>query len=364
MTEVHVVLPGDIDDPRRPSGGNVYDRQVCRGLGAIGWSVHEHPVPGRWPRPGQAARAGLAGVLGGLPHGALVVVDGLVASAAPEVIVSEADRLRLVLLVHMPAGEDSSPYDGPESRTAEHEALSRVAAVVTTSEWTRQRLHHLYAVPSGRVSVVEPGVSAADLAPGTASGGELLCVAAVTPAKGHDVLVAALSMVRDLPWRCVCVGSLEVRPDFVDHLRRRVAELGIADRICFTGPLTGTDLDDAYAAADFLLLPSHTEAYGMVVTEALARGLPVVATRVGGVPEALDRSAGGTGPGLLVPPGDAQALARALRTWLVDAGRRHRLRAAARERRLTLTGWRETSLRMSRVLSEVADEPGDIRART
>jgi len=57
MNDVHVVVPYGIDDPRRPSGGNVYDRRACRGLAALGWSVHEHTVPGRWPRPDAPARA-------------------------------------------------------------------------------------------------------------------------------------------------------------------------------------------------------------------------------------------------------------------------------------------------------------------
>ena len=54
MTEVHVIVPEGIDDPARPSGGNTYDRRVCRGLAALGWAVHEHAVPGAWPRPGEA----------------------------------------------------------------------------------------------------------------------------------------------------------------------------------------------------------------------------------------------------------------------------------------------------------------------
>ena len=52
---VHVVVPDGIDDPARPSGGNAFDRQVCRGLERIGWSVHENAVPGSWPRPDAAA---------------------------------------------------------------------------------------------------------------------------------------------------------------------------------------------------------------------------------------------------------------------------------------------------------------------
>ncbi|MBM0279887.1 glycosyltransferase family 1 protein, partial [Micromonospora sp. STR1s_6] len=60
---MHVVLPGDIDDPAAPSGGNTYDRRICAGLGEHGWTVHEHAVPGAWPRPDPADRAALAALL-------------------------------------------------------------------------------------------------------------------------------------------------------------------------------------------------------------------------------------------------------------------------------------------------------------
>ena len=102
-------------------------------------------------------------------------------------------------------------------------------------------------------------------------------------------------------------------------LRRRALDGGLADRVRFPGPRTGADLDRSYAAADLLVLASRAETYGMVVTEALARGLPVVAADVGGLTEALGHGADGTRPGLLVPPGDPAALGAALRAWLGDA---------------------------------------------
>ena len=175
----------------------------------------------------------------------------------------------------------------------------------------------------------------------------------MTPAKGHDVLVAALTRIADLPWRCVCVGSLDRDPGFVDRLRREVRGGGLGDRVRFVGARTGADLDAAYAGADLLVLASRAETYGMVVTEALARGLPVVATAVGGLPEALGRSPGGR-PGLLVPADDPAALAAALRCWLDEPGVRQRLRAAVQDRRATLSGWSATSERIRRVLAEVA----------
>ncbi|MGH2895884.1 MAG: glycosyltransferase family 1 protein, partial [Solirubrobacteraceae bacterium] len=96
MTTVHVVVPDGIEDPARPSGGNVYDRHLCRGLATLGWSVHEHAVPGCWPRPDAGSLAALAAVVERIPDGAVVLLDGLVASTAPEVLVPQARRLRLV----------------------------------------------------------------------------------------------------------------------------------------------------------------------------------------------------------------------------------------------------------------------------
>jgi len=115
--------------------------------------------------------------------------------------------------------------------------------------------------------------------------------------------------------------------------------------------VTGAELDRAYAEADLLVLASHAETYGMVVTEALARGIPVLATDVGGVSEALGH---GTRAGLLVAPGDPRAVAAALRAWLNDAGLRGRLRAAARERRATLRGWTDTTAVLDTVLAGAA----------
>jgi glycosyltransferase involved in cell wall biosynthesis len=354
VTTVHVVVPDGIDDPGRPSGGNAYDRHVCRGLASIGWSVHEHAVPGFWWKPNSASFAALGSAVQELPDDALVLIDGLIASTAPDVLVPQAQRLRLVVLVHMPLGHRPTGGDTDQARTQEAAVLSAAAAVITTSAWTRRRLLDLYALPADRVHVAEPAAERAELAVGSAAGGALLCVAAVTPIKGHDLLLDALATIADLSWACVCVGSLDREPEFAEDVRRRSLDSGLGDRVRFTGPRTGDELDRCYAAADLVVLASRTEAYGMVVIEALARGLPVVAADVGGVGEALGHDAGGLRPGLLVPPGDPAALGAALRAWLGDADLRERLRRAARERREALPGWSATTSAVADVLSVAA----------
>jgi glycosyltransferase involved in cell wall biosynthesis len=267
------------------------------------------------------------------------------------VLVPAARRLRLVVLVHMPLG-DRPPDD--DARTREGSVLSAAAAVVTTSGWARRRLLELYALPADRVHVAQPAVDLAELASGTATGGALLCVAAVTFDKGHDVLVDALTRISDLSWSCVCVGRLDRDPEFVDAVRRGSADGGLGDRVQFPGPRSGAELDRSYAVADVMVLASRAETYGMVVVEALARGLPVIAADVGGLTEALGHGADGIRPGLLIAPDDVGALAAALRSWLGDAQLRARLRRAAVERRESLPNWSSTASVLAAVLTEAS----------
>ena len=201
--------------------------RVCRGLTALGCAVHEHAVPGAWPRAGEGGHVALARAVRRIPDGALVLLDGLIASTAPEALVPQARRLRQVVLVHMPLGHRPQDDEAGAVRAREREVLTAAAAVVTTSAWTRRRLGELYALPAGRVHVAEPGVDAARLAPGSAAGDALLCVAALTPDKGHDVLLDGLATATDLSWRCVCVGSVVRDLAFTKRMRRRARNSGL-----------------------------------------------------------------------------------------------------------------------------------------
>ncbi|GAA2337241.1 glycosyltransferase family 4 protein [Streptomyces cuspidosporus] len=357
--DVHFVMPGGVTDPAAPSGGNTYDLRVCRELPGTGWRVHRHAVAGGWPQPEAEARAALARVLAERPDGSVVLLDGLVACAVPSLVAPEAERLRLAVLVHLPLGDETGLAPG---RAADLDALERrtlraVPAVVATSGWAARRLADRHGLSPGRVHVAAPGADPAPPAPGTDGASRLLCVASVTPRKGQHLLVEALAEVADLPWSCLCVGGLGQDPGYVTRVRELIGAYGLGDRVRIAGPRAGAELDAAYAGADLLVLGSYAETYGMVVTEALARGIPVLATAVGGVPEAVGRAPGGGLPGLLVPPGDPAALAGALRRWLGEPGLRGRLRAAARGRRGALDGWGTTARRLAGVLEQLRCEP-------
>ena len=327
---VHLLVPHGVDDPRRPSGGNVYDLRLRAGLTALGRKVREQRV-GATP---------LDAVLARLPDGAVVLVDGLIASAT-DVLVAESRRLRVALLLHMPGS-------GP----AERAVLGAVAAVVTTSAWARGWVADR--VPDARVHVARPGVDPGPAVAGTPAGGNLLCVGPLTPAKGYDDLLGALAEVRDLDWRCRCVGALDLAPSYVAAVRDRARRLGLADRFELLGPLSPARLDDVRTASDLVVAASHRESYGMALAEGLARGLPAIATDVGGHPEALGATDDGALPGTLVPVGDPAALGQALRQWLSAAELRERWREAALRRRTGLASWAATAAVVDGVLNRIA----------
>ncbi|WP_413798452.1 glycosyltransferase family 4 protein [Streptomyces iranensis] len=356
---VHFVMPGGVADPAAPSGGNVYDRRICRDLPGSGWRVEEHAIAGDWPQPGPAARAELARLLTALADGTLVLLDGLVACALPYIVVPQAQRLRLSVLVHLPLSDETglAPGRAEDLRALEGRTLRAVRTVVATSAWAAGRLVDLHGLVPDRVHVAAPGADIAPLASSGGDGSRLLCVASVTPRKGQLRLVEALARIDDLPWSCDLVGSLEQDPEYAARLRELVEKLGVADRVHLLGPRTGAELDAGYASADAMVLASYAETYGMAVTEALARGIPVLATAVGGVPEAVGQAPDGRVPGILVDPDDPDALTAALRRWLGDPGARRRLTAAARERRTALAGWENTTRNLAGALEQLRDEP-------
>jgi glycosyltransferase involved in cell wall biosynthesis len=341
------LVPDGIDDPERVTGGNEYDVRLTGALRAAGWRVDLVPIAGSWTEGTGRSRHvadAVAGTLDALPAGSVVLVDGLLAAPAAGPLTAHAARLRLLPVMHMTLAAPPPGHDAPGAAEAERSVLGAARAVVATSDWLGQQLVNRQRVDPQRVTVARPGVEPAAVAAASPAGTRLLCVGPVAPHKGQDVLVAALAQLADLTWSCSCVGALDRDVAFAASVQAAAARLGIADRVLFAGAHRRAEIGDDYAAADLLVLPSRSESYGMVVTEALARGLPVVVSAVGGVVEAAT-GAGSTAdtsapfPGAAVPPEDPDALAGALRQWLTDAGTRADWRHRAAQRRLRLAGW-------------------------
>ena len=342
-TALHFVVPGSIN---QRTGGYIYNAKIVAWLRRRGWRIEVHELDGRFPIGDGRARQSLAATLSSLPDGARVVVDGLAMGGLPELVRNQRQRLEILALVHLLLADETglTSTECQRFHALEQQALGLCAGVVVTSGFTRARVANLGVDPA-LVRTVLPGTDPARPAsgPGPSNPPRLLCLASVIPRKGQDVLVRALATVDDLQWCCVCAGSLTRSPTFAHDVERLVREAGLSDRIEFPGECDEETVDALYDASSIFVLPSHFEGYGMVLTEAMARGLPVVATTGGAIPDTVPPETG-----VLVPPGDEVAMARVLRGLLSaspdraydSVGRsRTSLAAAARRHASSLPTW-------------------------
>jgi glycosyltransferase involved in cell wall biosynthesis len=336
--ELHIVVPGPLD---QVTGGYVYDAHMVEGLRERGWGVRVHNLPGRFPDADEVARKAMADALASIPEGARVVIDGLAMGGMPVPIEAHAPRLRIVSLVHHPLSKETGlPADeAVRLFDTERRALAACAGIIVSSAYTARGLVE-FGVPEDRVRVVVPGTDRPSPASGPGPGEPpmLLCVASVTPRKGHEVLVDALARARDLEWTCVCAGGLDRDPDQADRVLRAVAKAGLDGRVTFVGERRGEELDELYRSASAFVLASYYEGYGMALADALAHGLPVVSTTGGAIPFTVPAEAG-----ILAEPGNPVAFAAALRALLTPGSTVGAdLALAARRHALRLPSWSDS----------------------
>ncbi|MEK0085212.1 glycosyltransferase family 4 protein [Benzoatithermus flavus] len=323
------------------TGGYVYDRRLAVALEARGWAVRRLSLPAGFPFPSGQELAASAAALAALPDGASVLVDGLAFGAMPEIAARESGRLDLVALVHHPLCLETglAPAQAAALAASERRALAHARSVVVTSPRTATALEELFAVPPRRIRVALPGTDPAPAARGSGGPGcRMVCVATVTPRKGHVLLVEALAGLADLDWELLCAGSMRRDPATAQTLAAAVATHGLEGRVHLLGEIDEAAVGALYDRADLCVSASLHEGYGMALAEALARGLPIVAAAGGAVADTVPAEAG-----LLVPPGDVPALRAALRRFLDEPGLAARLRIGALAARTRLPRWSDTA---------------------
>ena len=363
------VVPGRLD---QFTGGYLFDRRVVDGARARGRCVHVIELPGTFPDADETARAASSDALARLPDAHVVVIDGLALPAFAHCLAAHAHRLRLIGLVHHPLALETGLSPEASQRVALLEArLWRPLRGVLCPSAHTARAVAAAGIETARIVIAPPGVDRPAADPGTlqtvsddhaapnehaapkdrpatrpptgAHGNHphavpspvrLLTIATVTPRKGHRLLVEALAPLEDLDWRLDCIGSLTRDPQTTASVRAAIDAHRLGARITLCGELPTRAVTAALRDADVFVLPSFHEGYGMVFAEALAHGLPIVATAAGAIPDTVPGDAG-----LLVPPGDVRALSETLRRIVEDTALRARLAAAARQAGRRLPDW-------------------------
>jgi glycosyltransferase involved in cell wall biosynthesis len=229
--------------------------------------------------------------------------------------------------------------------------------VTAISDYTAREVRELADVP---VTVIPyttalPGPTSPVRSSGTDSL-TVLFVGTLVARKGVTILIEAVRLLRDvLPLNVVVVGDGPERPG----LEREVARQGLSGLIEFTGRVPPDTLARAYSEASMFVLPAvvdargDTEGLGVVLLEAMSYGVPVVASAAGGITDIVENEQ----TGLLVPPGNAQALAGAIRRLAEDARLRAQLGTAGQARFEAQFSWPAIVSRWDQVYRELADPP-------
>jgi glycosyltransferase involved in cell wall biosynthesis len=345
-------IPGDITTP---TGGFIYERRLLEGLRGHGRDVRHLQFGASFPDPTPADMADAVAQLMALPPDRPVILDGFVsATIEPDALARMAAPS--VAMVHHPlaleTGLDAARRDRLYRR--ERETLALVSHVLVPSPHTARMVIERYGVAPERITVARPGTDAPTGTPAPVDPPLILSVGIQHPRKGHDVLLAALSRLRDLDWTAVIVGE-RYDAEHGAHLDALLRTSPVRDRVRLAGRVSPDELDALYRAASVFALATRYEGYGIVFDEALSHGLPIVTCATGAVPDTVPSQAG-----ILCPPDDAVAMAEALERLLTDAALRDGMKAAAAQAGRDLPRWSDTA----RIAGDVLDRLAMLSDRT
>jgi len=299
-------VPGDINTA---TGGYGYDRKIMAQLAQAGWQVEHVELGEGFPSPDALTLHHAHQKLIALPPSMPLVVDGLALGVMPDTAHALSKEHTLIALVHHPLALESGLSNEAIDRLKQSEtkALQYAKHVIVTSQATAKIMKN-FGVTEDRMSVVIPGTEVPPAAPRVEfTSTQLLSVGSVTHRKGFDVLINALSLIKDLTWHLTIVGDTSRDDECASQVIQLIQLHQLQTRITMIGTLSQAQLSTRYAKSDVFVLASRFEGYGMAYTEAMAHGLPIIGTTAGAIPDTVPHQAG-----ILVTPDDVVELANAI----------------------------------------------------
>ena len=344
MTKAVFAIPGDKD---RKTGGFFYEATVLRGLNDAGLATEHLQLPDSFPNPTTQDMATALTALRAIPKERPIILDGLVFGSIDPAGLAQVSA-PVIAMVHHPLGLETglSPERAAFLRANEAAALKHTAHTIVPSAHTARILVQDFGANPEQITVAPPGFARPVVCRVPANPPLILSVGLLATRKGHDVLLDALGRLTDLDWRAVIVGRAH-DSDVAGALSLRRRQLGLVDRVDFAGELDAPALADHFNAAHIFALATRYEGYGMVLSEAMLYGLPVVSCSVGAVPDTVADA------GILTPPDDPKAFAQAIRGLLEDPEKARRYGRRSQARAESLPTWRDTVSVFETVIREV-----------
>jgi len=342
-----------VGNPQRRTGGYLYHARLFEGLRAQGVQTDEIVASGA-ALDEQTAAAERFGVGFDLQRYHVIVIDALARGVCAKWVKQWQTIRPVVVLVHQLPSAAEADDEQIAAEQALEAPLLRADRLIAVSTHGRDMLTARGVSPD-RIAVVSPGydrlpAAGLDKVPQVAGAVQALCVAQWLPRKGITTLVEAWNRSAWPQATLELIGETDADPAYtaaVEAIIKRAPPGAVVVR----GVVSDAELQQAYASADFFVLPSRFEGYGMVYAEAMAYGLPIIACDTGPVPELV-----GPAAGLFVPPDHVAALTAALDRLVRDAALRRQLATGARQRVAALPRWEDTVTRFWQVLIEAAQQ--------
>lgn len=344
MTQAVFAIPGDKD---RRTGGFIYEARVLKELNDIGCATQHLQLPDSFPDPAPSDMDAALAALRAVPDYQPIILDGLVFGAIDPSGLAKVSA-PVIAMVHHPLGLETGL---PAARAAfllqnEAAALRLVDHVIVPSEETARILCRDFNADIDRITIAPPGFDRPTVNRAPADPPLVLSVGLLAPRKGQDVLLTALADLKDIPWQASIVGKHH-DPEYASTLRDQCRDLGIVERVHLAGEIDQDALTLLFNAASVFALATRYEGYGMVLSEAMQYGLPVVSCHVGAVPDTVGDAC------ILVPPDDPKALARAVRLLLRDDKAAEDLSRRSIQKSNTFPYWQDTARTFVDVIAKV-----------
>jgi len=280
--DVFFLLSGDINSL---TGGHLYNRHMVEGLRQKGHGVKVLRLDESTMLT-HAIEIKCSSYFNTLPPGSCVLIDSLVLGNIPGVLKKYSEKLTFIGLIHLPL--TYNPLPGKNRKhiaNREVKAMMMTRHLIVTGRFTLRMLMDA-GISHEKISLIEPGVENyprkryyADLPLG------LLCISNYSQIKGQLLLVRALNRLRNNKWTLQMYGDINTEKPYVTRLKSIIANKKLNDRILLHDTIERNNISEAFLASDLFVLPSRFETYGMVLTESLAHGIPVVTTHAGNIPD-------------------------------------------------------------------------------
>jgi glycosyltransferase involved in cell wall biosynthesis len=362
MNHPHLVLPLiTLGDPGRLSGGYLYHLRMANAASSHAARISFLSLP-EWPFPLAALRGAAVLRRAEQLEASAVLLDSIATAFAGPALALRRLRVPMIAVLHQPPGGiDHGAVRKRAQAPLDRLALRRADLLIAASDHLAEQLveagfprSRIRVVPPGRDVAPPPGGPPSDLRKGRRAA--FLAVANWLPRKGIIELLEAFARLPSEAGTLHLAGDDAAERRYAARVRSRLAETDLSGRVIVHGSLSLEDVATLYQAADVFVLPASREPYGTVWGEAMAFGLPVVGWRAGNLPHLAEDGR----EGLLVEPGDIDALSRALMRLAFEGDLRARLGAAAKSRALSRPTWEASAALFFAAIRDVV-ERGAIR---